>query len=73
MDNTILLCRTCNLMKGTKGLGEFLSESGSTALIIESKLNKLADIQRWAEVELKRVLKRNMYKKFPNNPINSDS
>lgn len=66
LDNTILLCRTCNLMKGTKGLEEFLSESGSTALIIEAKLNKLANIQRWAEVELKRVLKRNMYKQFPN-------
>jgi 5-methylcytosine-specific restriction endonuclease McrA len=70
MSNSILLCKDCNLKKGTKELATFLRETGSTDSFIESKLLQLATIHNWAEVELKRVLKRSIYKnQNPNNAI----
>lgn len=65
LGNVILLCRTCNLKKGIKELEELLRESGLQISVIENKILQLAKIQRWAEIELKRVLKRNIYQKKP--------
>ena len=62
LDNAILLCRSCNLKKGTKELASILREFGATDSDIEEKLVQLSEVHKWAEVELKRVLKRNIYK-----------
>ena len=70
--NVILLCKTCNLKKGTKELDEILRESGLTNKEIENRMRRLSEIQAWAEVELKRVLLRHNYKNYPNNAINTD-
>ncbi|WP_440995545.1 HNH endonuclease [Arhodomonas sp. SL1] len=73
LGNVILLCRTCNLKKGTKELNEVLAGTGLTDSEVANKILQLSTIQRWAEVELKRVLLRKIYKQHPNNAVNSDN
>ena len=63
--------------KGPKTYKEKLEEdqkrTGLIDSVVEVRLRRLAIIHNWAEVELKRVLKRNIYKKQgPNNATNSD-
>ncbi len=62
INNSILLCRTCNLKKGAKELEEFLREQNLSSSSIIPMLQQLEGIHNWAEIELKRVLKRSVYK-----------
>jgi 5-methylcytosine-specific restriction endonuclease McrA len=62
LDNVILLCRDCNLKKGTKDLEDYLLKSGHDIITVENYLSRLRDAQKWAEADLKRVLLRGTFK-----------
>lgn len=60
--NVLLLCRKCNLKKGTKDFVEFFTQSFQKINEYEYKLSELKRIQAWLKDEYKRLIVYSHYK-----------
>lgn len=66
LDNALLLCKTCNLSKGTKNIEDFLLSYFKDDVLVQQHLDQLADIHKWAHQEYTRVRTKLKYKSMAN-------
>jgi hypothetical protein len=66
LGNALLLCKNCNLSKGTKKIDEFLLSYFKDEALVQQHLEKLANIHKWAHQEYTRVRTKLKYKAMAN-------
>jgi len=64
LHNVLLLCKRCNLQKGTKTIDEFLASKITDPGIVQKKLTFLKSIQIWLQEEFQRLKPALIYKEF---------
>lgn len=72
LDNALLLCRKCNLQKGTISLNDFMESKFSNPEVVSSHMSRLTNIHLWANKEIKRLSVWESYKSRLPSDVNPE-